>query len=132
MANKTINNLRKENGLFFINRRHLSAGCPRLSFLIRILENVIWMVWWHYVNNRGREGPFSSVRSIELRRIFFKLYFFASGGGYHPLYPESLQYYTIPQRPLIIVGDAGFEPGTSAPEVWPAANEPPHLLRRIL
>ena len=26
------------------------------------------------------------------------------------------------------MGDAGFEPGTSAPEVWCAINEPPHLL----
>ena len=25
------------------------------------------------------------------------------------------------------MGDAGFEPGTYAPEVWCAANEPPHL-----
>ena len=37
----------------------------------------------------------------------------ASGGGF-PLYPEILQYYTmILQRHRIIVGDAGFEPGTS-------------------
>ena len=28
----------------------------------------------------------------------------------------------------IIVGNAGFEPGTSASEVWCATNEPPHLL----
>ena len=32
----------------------------------------------------------------------------------------------ILQRIRIIVGDAGFEPGTSAPEVWCAKNEPPH------
>ena len=30
----------------------------------------------------------------------------------NPLYPEFVQYYTmILQRPMIIVGDAGFEPG---------------------
>ena len=34
----------------------------------------------------------------------------------------------ILQRIRIIVVDAGFEPGTSAPEVWRATNEPPHLL----
>ena len=40
-----------------------------------------------------------------------------------------LHYYTmILQRIRIIVGDAGFEPGTSAPEIWRATNEPPHLL----
>ena len=33
----------------------------------------------------------------------------------------------ILQRPRIIVGDSGFEPGTSASEVWRAASEPPHL-----
>ena len=45
-----------------------------------------------------------------------------SGGG-SPLYPEFLQYYTmILQRPRIIVGDAGFEPGTSASEVWRATK----------
>ena len=29
---------------------------------------------------------------------------------------------------MIIVGDAAFEPGTPAPEVWFATNERPHLL----
>ena len=57
--------------------------------------------------------------------------FFVSGGVF-PLFPEILQYYTmIPQRPRIIVGDSGYEPGTSAPEVWRPANEPPHLLLQI-
>ena len=42
-----------------------------------------------------------------------KDFFFASLVGF-PLYPEILQYYTmILQRHRIIVGDAGFEPGTS-------------------
>ena len=34
----------------------------------------------------------------------------------------------ILQRIRIIVVDAGFEPGTSASEVWSATNEPPHLI----
>ena len=43
-------------------------------------------------------------------------------------YPEILQYYTmILQRIRIIAVDAGFEPGISAPEVWRATNETPHL-----
>ena len=33
----------------------------------------------------------------------------------------------ILQRIRIIVGDAEFEPGTSASEVWRTTNEPPHL-----
>ena len=36
----------------------------------------------------------------------------------------------ILQRIRIIVVDAGFEPGTSAPEVWCAVNKPPHLLNK--
>ena len=35
--------------------------------------------------------------------------------------------YMIMQRIGIIVGDAGFEPAPSAPEVWCATNEPPHF-----
>ena len=61
--------------------------------------------------------------------IFFINLFFASWVGF-PLYPEILYFITIIlQRIRIIVGDAGFEPKTSAPEVWCATNEPPHLLR---
>ena len=57
------------------------------------------------------------------------IFFFASGVG-SPLCPWVLHYYTmILQRIRIIVGDAGFESGTSAPEAWYryASNEPPHL-----
>ena len=54
-------------------------------------------------------------------------FFFVSGVGAH-LYPEFLHFYTmILQRIRIIMEDAGFEPGTSAPEVWCSTNEPPHL-----
>ena len=64
---------------------------------------------------------------VETDIKFLCIFFWASGGG-SPLYPEILQYYTmILQRIRIIVVDAGFEPGTSAPEVWRATNEPPHL-----
>ena len=62
--------------------------------------------------------------------FFFFLYIFLASGGGSPLYPEILQYYTmILQRIRIIVVDAGFEPETSAPEVWRATNEPPHRQR---
>ena len=36
----------------------------------------------------------------------------------------------ILQRPRIIVGYAGLEPGTSTPEFWRATNEP-HLLHEL-
>ena len=54
--------------------------------------------------------------------IFFINLFFASWVGF-PLFPEILYFITIIlQRIRIIVGDAGFEPKTSAPEVWCATN----------
>ena len=53
--------------------------------------------------------------------IFFINLFFASWVGF-PLFPEILYFITIIlQRIRIIVGDAGFEPGTYT------TNEPPHL-----
>ena len=47
---------------------------------------------------------------------FFFLSFFASVPGFSTLL-----------HIIIIVGDAGFKPGTSVPEVWCATNEPSHL-----
>ena len=53
--------------------------------------------------------------------------FFASGVGF-PLYLEI--FYIITQGSCIasgsLWGDARFEPGTSAPEVWCPTNDPPH------
>ena len=70
---------------------------------------------------------FLKEKAFEMFNHFFLYIFLASGGG-SPLYPEILQYYTmILQRIRIIVVDAGFEPGTSALEVWRANNEPTHL-----
>ena len=37
----------------------------------------------------------------------------------------------ILQRIRIVVGEAEFEPGASALEVWWATNEPSHLLVRV-
>ena len=42
------------------------------------------------------------------------------------------RYTMILQRIRIIVGHVGFEPGTSAPEVWCATNEPPHFIEHPL
>ena len=65
--------------------------------------------------------------------FFFLVFAFLASGGGLLLYPKVLQYFTmILQRPMIIVGDAGFEPGTAAPEVWCATNAPPHLHRSLL
>ena len=68
-----------------------------------------------------------------LLRIYAQggFYFFLASGGGSPLYPETLQYITmILQRIRIIAVDARFKPWTSAPEVWRATNEPPHLLSK--
>ena len=61
--------------------------------------------------------------------FIFLRFFFASGVGFPTPPWDFLHYFTmILQRFRIIVWDARFEPGTSAPEVWCATNEPPHLL----
>ena len=57
---------------------------------------------------------------------FLKI-FFALVVGF-PLYYEIFYFITmILQRIKIIMGDAGFDPGTSAPEVWCATAEPSHF-----
>ena len=62
--------------------------------------------------------------------ILFLKIFFVSGVGF-PFYPE-ISYISVFTMILqcirIIVGDAGFEHGTSAPEVMCVTNEPPHLV----
>ena len=62
-------------------------------------------------------GP---VRCLQLLGIFF-----GSRVG-SSLYPE-IFYTMILQRIRIIVGDAGFESGTSAPEVWCATTTSHHI-----
>ena len=53
--------------------------------------------------------------------------FFVSGVGF-PLYPEIFYFITmILQHSRIIVGDAGFKPGTSAPEVWATTSPQDNL-----
>ena len=55
--------------------------------------------------------------------IFFFLYIFLPQVEVPPSTLNFLQYYTmILQRPRIIVGEAGFEPGTSDSEVWRATK----------
>ena len=73
-------------------------------------------------------SPFRYHFPVQLFLYYFLLYIFLASGGGSPLYLEILQYnIMILQRIRIIAVDAGFEPGTSAPEVWRATNEPPHL-----
>ena len=58
--------------------------------------------------------------------------FFCLRGWFPSLLWYFLHYYTmILQRIRIITGDAGFKPGTSAPEVWFITNEPPYLLGAV-
>ena len=59
---------------------------------------------------------------------FLFVSFFCLRWRYPPLYPAILQHNTmILHLNRIIVGDVGFEPETSAPKVWCATNESPHL-----
>ena len=70
-------------------------------------------------------------RPCLLSQYFFYISFFCLRGRFPSLPWDFLLYFTmILQRIRIIVVDAGFEPGTSAPEVWCAVNKPPHLLNK--
>ena len=64
--------------------------------------------------------------------VYRPFYFFASGVGFTL---SALRFFTLLQMILprirIIVADAAIEPGTSAPEVRCATNEPPHLLELL-
>ena len=87
------------------------------------------------------------IQSLKGQYFFIYIFFWPQVEVLFPFPEEILKYYTmILQRPRIIVEDAGFEPGTSAPEVWRAtfsyairycmafsynkiSNEPPHFQR---
>ena len=64
-----------------------------------------------------------SPQAVEGEKVSatFVQYIFCLRGQFPSLYPQlySVHYITmILQRIKIVVGDAGFDPGTSAPEVW--------------
>ena len=119
------------------------ARLVHLQQIYTLWASVIRQVWYFLIGsvvfklNNGPQTVFFIASSLFLTVLRIRIYyfvcflfvcFFASGGG-SPLYPEFLLYETmILQRSRIIEGDAGFEPGTSASEVWRATNEPPHLL----
>ena len=77
-------------------------------------------------------GKRQFVAYFELDFFLFFLFsssFFASGGGLS-ICPEILQYaqWLCLSSEFSTVRDAGFEPGTTASEVWSSTNEPPHPL----
>ena len=76
---------------------------------------------------RKIQRKFCKILDMKYLYSFF-VSFFGLRWRFPPHYHEFLQYDTmILQRSRIMVGDAGFKPGTSASEVWSATNEPPHL-----
>ena len=79
------------------------------------------------ISRRWGKGEWLQTKAVDLN-LFFIYLFLASGGGL-PLCPEILQYtqWLCLSSEFSTVGDAGFEPGTTASVVWSATNEPPHL-----
>ena len=59
----------------------------------------------------------------KFKKIFLRV-FFASGIGLPEIFLHYYRYTMILQSIRIIVEDAGFETGTSAPEVWCSTNKP--------
>ena len=81
----------------------------------------------HFRGNSCTPGPRRS--SLTLRPRSRKLLTIIEGSCSRS-YTVPWDFYIVTmilQRIRTIVGDAEFEPGTSAPEVWCATNEPPHL-----
>ena len=102
----------------------VSLGLHSLQKQSRSQAEKIKTCFFTKTNNKSRFTKSATVViTIDESKQFFLNLFFASGVGF-PLYPEIVY---ILQRFRIIVGDFGFEPGTSAQEVWCATNEPPHL-----
>ena len=68
--------------------------------------------------------------STNYKNIFLNIFCYSGQVSLSTLIFSTLQYCTmILQRIRTIVGNYGFEPGTSAQEVWRTTNEPPHLLK---
>ena len=122
-----------------------------------MFENTCWNLFSKYVNfwsfsNRLVQLYFSILSQLTVysekvnfkrwsgvslpfeKYFFFKIFFGPQVEVEEvPPLPWDLQYYTmILQLPRIIVGDAGFEPGTSAPEVWCTTNWATTSLLKIL
>ena len=92
-----------------------SVICSRISLQI---NKSIPIVYWSYV-------------SSTLKYLF--VYFFGLRWRFPPSTLRFLLYHTvILQRPRIIVGDAGFEPSISAPEVWRATNAYMYICHSML
>ena len=106
----------------------LSPQSSVTSFVFWPLKNIHFSACWYF-----REG--SAQHSLPPMRVHCAvcttLMSWYTGicattttlGGMFPSLPWDFQHYY-----RIIVGDAGLEPGTFAPEVWCAANEPPEKL----
>ena len=96
------------------------------SIFINIYKDSHQNLQWLDLNTRQCKSVVIFERFQKLVGIFY--IFFCLRGRFPSLPRDFLLYFTmILQRIRIIAVDAGFEPGTSAPEVWWATNEPPHL-----
>ena len=73
----------------------------------------------HELSSKNVEKNLPATNWFKYLLFFLFFYIIFSSGVSFPLYPEIFYIITmILQRIRIIVGDAGFEPGTCAPEVW--------------
>ena len=80
--------------------------------------------WWRY----DSVWTITCWVLLATKSLKLNIFFFWPQVEVPPSTLRFLEHYTIIlQRIRIIAVDAGFEPGTSVPEVWRATNEPPHL-----
>ena len=78
-------------------------------------------------NYRIFVSVFVDIDIVNFFNIFFKDLFLPQKRVSHSALSFSALLQVKLQSIRIIVGDARFEPGTFAPEVWCAAKEPPNL-----
>ena len=110
--------------------------CPAVlsqsPFLMCTVKMCCWFVEKLYCRANVLSPEYASVEKKERNVRSTYIYFFLASGGGSPLYPEILRYYTMILQRISASAhcgtvDTGFEPGTSAWEVWRTTNEPPHL-----
>ena len=104
------------------------AGQKRQGIVVKLLQNRLARNLKAVFAASVADLNWNRSDPIRLQDFCYFLHLFCLRGRFPALPWDFLYYYTmVLQLIKIIVGDAGFEPGTSAPKVWCATNEPPHL-----
>ena len=104
-----------------------SDNCRSKKIRVGWSEFILFSKSWRYVTFIIYA---TLINTVNIYICFYFIFYFCLRGRFPSLLYSEI-FYRIHNDPAahhgIIVGDAGLESGTSAPEVWCAGNEPPHL-----